>query len=184
MTTFNSGIPILIIDVQGFRYKKKEFILKELAAVCVNTSEYRHYIFKPPYPFCSLSHEEKKQYRWLERNYLSGIQWRDGHSKLSELPQLLHSLCRMVAENNSQHVKCKDVIILCKGTIKKSFLQPYFKWNTVLDLDDLSSLPSLKLSTENKCLQHANYSSSHCALGNVFFIKKCMSENNIKFPLH
>lgn len=183
MVQLSSPDPTLIIDLQGFQYKDSEFIVKELAVVCCNTKQQAHYLFKPPYPFSSLPHDKKTQYRWLERNH-HGLKWSQGYIQLTELPLILQRFCQNAVNNHQrQHsLPLEDVIILCKGRIKKNFLQQFLRWNKIIDLDDfLLCLPSLKSLNIPKCVEHSRFNNCHCALANVYFLHKCIVDLNIRF---
>lgn len=181
MTQISNIVPTLIIDLQGFQYKDNEFIVKELAAVCCNTKRQAHYLFKPPYPFSSLAHDEKTQYRWLEKNHHS-LKWSHGYIQLTELPLILQRLCQNAANNYRHRLLLEDVVILCKGRMKKNFLLPHLRCNRIIDLDDYSPyLPSLKSLNVPKCLEHFQYNNNnHCALANVHFLNKCIVDLEIK----
>ena len=65
----------VVLDLEGFRYKKNAFILKELA---ITTADYSDSLmFLPPVSFNSLVKLEQKAYSWL-KNYLHGIHWDSG----------------------------------------------------------------------------------------------------------
>lgn len=176
----HSEVPILIIDMQGFQYKRRGFILKELAAIYHNTGQQAHYLFKSPYPFLSLTQEEKVHCQWLEKNYHC-LSWRDGYVHLSELSKILQRLCRIAVNTHPQQILSKDVIVVCKGSMKKHFLQPHLKWNKIIDLDDYSnSLPSLRFLNGPRCAEHIEHFPGRCALTNVYFINKLIVDGNIK----
>lgn len=181
MAQLSSTVPTLIIDFQGFQYKDGEFIVKELAAVCSNTKQQAHYIFKPPCPFSSLAHDKKTQYRWLEKNH-HGLKWSQGYIQLIELPLILHRLCQNAVNNYRHRLLLEDVVVLCKGRMKKNFLLQYLTENKIMDLDDyLPFLPSLKSLNIPKCLEHFQYNNvSHCALANAHFLDKCIVDLNRK----
>ena len=54
---------LVVPDVEGFRYKKKVFVVRELA---ISTSNYSDRInFSPPMNFNILVKLEQKTYKWL-----------------------------------------------------------------------------------------------------------------------
>lgn len=181
MIALNGEAATLIIDVQGFQYKHKEFIPKEMAAICSNTNQQAHYLFEPPYSFSSLTRDEKDHYRWLEKNYHGGIRWCDGYIQLSKLTNIFQNLCDRVVKSYSQKILQDDVLLVCKGRMKKEFLQSYLINNKIVDLDDYPySFPCLKSLNMSTCLEHNMYY-SHCALANVQLLSKCilnLSNNN------
>lgn len=168
MTSQNNNAPILIVDLQGFQYNNSDFILKELATMHCNTNQQSHYVFKPPQSFSTLARGEQAQYRWLENHY-HGLRWSNGHTHLSDLPNILSRLCT------------ENVVIVCKGRMKKDFLQHYLPQNKIINLDDCPiRLPSLKLLDVPKCLEHVKEQHNHCALTNVSFLNYCIVNLDIK----
>lgn len=181
MTSLSSEFPTLIVDLQGFQYKENEFTVKELAVVCCNTNQQAHYFFKPPNPFSSLTQGEKNQYRWLQNNYHGGVKWSDGYIQLSDFPIILQRLCQNIVHNYGCNVAPQDVIILCKGRLKKNILQTHLRWNKIIDLDDcFPNIPSLKSLRVPSCMEHIQPSRSHCALANVHYLNKYIVDLNIK----
>ena len=63
----------VVLDLEGFRCRKNNFMVKKLA---ITTSDYSEsLIFLPPVSFNSLSKCEQKTNNWLTNN-LHGIQWK------------------------------------------------------------------------------------------------------------
>lgn len=174
MSMLCNELPILIIDIQGFQYKAGQFIPKEMAALCLHTNQHVHYVFQPPYPFSSLTRREKMHYYWLEENYHGGLKWKDGYIQLSKLTYILQHICEQAAKGHDGKLP-KDVLIICKGAMKKTFLQSCLNGNVVVNLDDHhKTFPSLRTSNTPMCLEHL-YNYGHCALANVYIINKCIS---------
>lgn len=195
----------LVVDIQGFQYGRGgNFIVKELAAVCLQSRRYMHVLFKPPKPFKKLSKREQSQYRWLEGNYLGGIRWSDGYADLNMLPSLLRKMLTSCTTNkkrkNSTDMDTQpidDVYILCKGSEKKTILQSYIDHNdmgiaaSVVDLDDyraylpdIESLHTAEPSDIPTCLFHnCRKECTHCALKNVWYICNILSCYNLRYIL-
>ena len=78
----------VVLDVEGFRYKKNAFVVKELA---ITPSDYSdRLIFLPPVNFNILPKLEQKAYNWLT-NYLHGLHWENGDYLYINLNQILQS---------------------------------------------------------------------------------------------
>ena len=78
----------VVLDVEGFCYKKNAFVVKELA---ITTSDYSdRLIFLPPVNFNILPKLEQKAYNWLT-NYLHGLHWENGDYLYINLNQILQS---------------------------------------------------------------------------------------------
>ena len=65
----------LVIDIEGFRHKSPQFILKEISVRGVNYQD--TILLQPPVKFSSLAEKNKKTYAWLTDN-LDGIAWEPG----------------------------------------------------------------------------------------------------------
>lgn len=199
----------LIVDLQGFQCGRNgDFIVKELAAVCLLSGRHTHILFKPPKPFRKLSRRVQSQCRWLERNYLGGLRWSDGYADLSMLPLLLRKLlisCKTMNKKKENNSSMKDadsdwmdhIYVLCKGSEKKTILQSYLNQNnddtdtdfiaTVINVDDyqayvpdIESFHTLQCSDVPTCLFH-NYQNinTHCALKNVWYLYNILSRYNL-----
>ena len=64
----------VVLDFEGFKYKRNEFVLKELSVCC----DFLDTIYLlPPINFNQLSTDEKKAHTWVTRNF-HGIDWSEG----------------------------------------------------------------------------------------------------------
>lgn len=159
----------IVIDIQGFQLAKGGgFVLKELAAACINTHQISHHLFKPPHSFGHLFNHQKRTSRWLENNYL-GVKWSDGYTDLIELRSILQQIC---CTENTERPR-----VYCKGEMKRCFLQPYLKdYCEIINLENVPSVlvePLRKLSLSPACMFH-NAPNIHCALSNVIYLCKCI----------
>ena len=57
---------IVVIDFEGFRHKKSEFIMKEFSICSNNYSD--TVLFLPPISFNSLSSSESKSHQWVTKH--------------------------------------------------------------------------------------------------------------------
>lgn len=76
---------VIIADIQGFKNKKNEFIIKELALAANGCTQV--FLVKPPYPYTKLTIEERKSVAWIERN--RGIYWSQGYIDFQEFKRII-----------------------------------------------------------------------------------------------
>lgn len=148
----------LFVDVQGFKDCNNQFIVKELAISTQNFTQV--FLIKPPYPYTTLSAEEKKNVRWIERQ--RGIKWGQGHIDYREF----HRIIAPILQNR---------IVIMKGQEKKKWLHELCDNCVLINVEDKGCPNFLKLyemystcSNDFNCFSHNNY----CALKNVICIKK------------
>lgn len=156
----------IIIDMQGFQMGP-QFIPKELSAINADTGlGMSHHIFREPYPIEELDLKQRENVQWLTDCY-HGLSWSGiGHSHLCDMQDILDEVTYNVDK------------ILCKGVMKKAFLEKYV--GTRCEIVDLETeVPSIRrLNLKAACTSH-NYESSHCALTNVFFIYHYLRFNQV-----
>ena len=66
---------IVILDFEGFRYKKTGFIIKELSLCSNNYSD--TILFLPPVSYNSLSASDRRSHKWVTK-FLHGLSWNSG----------------------------------------------------------------------------------------------------------
>lgn len=155
----------IIVDLQGFKNYKNEFIVKEF--VIASLAYTNIFVIKPPYSFSSLTDEEKKHVRWIERN--RGYRWSDGYVDYKEFRRII-----------KPYLKNQKIIV--KGEEKIKWVQELCDHENVIDISD-QGLPNLKTLSElyindnyvSNCLLHKK----NCALKNVLCIKKWCLANKI-----
>lgn len=154
----------VIVDVQGFKNNKNEFIVKELA---IASQEHTHiFLIKPPYPFTTLTAAERKNVFWIEKN--RGYRWSEGYIDYREFHRII-----------KPYLKNKKIIV--KGEEKIKWVQELSKNRSVIDitihgapnLDTLAELYDKDLVLN--CFTHKKI----CALKNVLCIRKWCVENKI-----
>lgn len=155
----------IFVDVQGFKDCYNQFIIKELA---LSTKEFTQvYLIKPPYAYNTLSREEKKTVRYLERE--RGITWSEGHIDYREFKRIIIPLI-------------ENKIIIMKGLEKQKWIKELCENCVLVDIEDRGS-PNFMTLYKNYCKNECNFNClSHakfCALKNVICIKKWSLENNI-----
>lgn len=153
----------IFVDLQGFKNFKNEFIVKELAIVSKEWTQV--FLVKPPYPFTTLSSEEKKQTRWLERN--KGIFWSEGFIDHREFKRIIN----LYLEN-------KNIVV--KGFEKVRWLNEVSQNCKIVELGDkgcpnLFTLHNKYKECDLNCVNHKK----QCALKNAMCLKKWYFDNNM-----
>lgn len=156
---------ILVVDVQGFKNNRNEFILKEFAFCALDCTQV--FLIKPPYTFSKLTDEEKRIITWVESNY--GIYWNQGHIDYREFRRIVKPIL-----NNK--------LVLVKGNEKTKWIRELSTQCQILDIES-KGCPNLNILKSQYTINCNNYNCfSHkklCALSNVICIKKWCDENNI-----
>ena len=112
----------VVIDFEGFKYQKRNFIIKELAVY----GEYQDTIyFLPPQSFSSLSKSEQVCYQWITKN-LHGLNWESGNYPYEKLKSIFESISLRYPLSE----------FYAKGKEKSDFLSSLLK-RPVINLDDL-----------------------------------------------
>lgn len=155
----------IIVDVQGFKNEKNDFIPKEIAILWNKQVFVMH--IKSPFPFYCLTKKERIQVTWIEKN--RGIHWNEGYIPYANYQNVIGSFF-------------KNKCIFVKGCEKVIWLREMFNCNCVYNLEEKNCPSLVKLydnyvdSVDNiSCLFHDNI----CALKNVFLLNKWCKENNI-----
>lgn len=153
----------IVVDIQGFRDGKENFIPKEVAIVAVNAPITGHWIIAPPYPFDDLPEKSRKENNWLSRKY-HGIEWYDGETNLERFTLYLREITREVR------------YIYCRGHEKEHYLRRVLSRN-IYNLEGISpafkNLPEIK-ECKQRCSHHGlRFSPTFtCALRNVYKLKR------------
>lgn len=158
----------IIVDLQGFKDFENKFIVKELAIA--HKEHTQTFLIKPPYAFKTLSNEEKKQIRWLEKN--RGLTWSEGYIDYFEFRRVVVPYLR-------------NKKILLKGLEKVKWIQELCQNCDLIELGE-KGCPNFKElyndynnynENENKeinCVHHKKM----CALKNVLCLKMWCNNNN------
>lgn len=153
-----------ILDFQGFKIEKNEFVIKELSIISTDGQFYELHLFQPPCEFDELSENVKKQIVWLEKHY-HGLYWASGLKEYSELKDIIKGM----------NISGK---VYVKGVEKQKFISETLadlpSATTVINLEDLGCP---KLSVLRKELQPTflkscsfNHNSNNCAFVNCHAI--------------
>lgn len=156
---------IYIVDVQGFKDKDNNFIIKELALATENYTQV--YLIKPPFPYSKLTDKERRQVRWIEKNY--GITWREGVIDYIEFKKKAQNFL-------------KSKTILVKGLEKVKWVQELCSDCDVTEIgemgcpnfEELYKMVNLDGKPHFYCIQHVK----RCALKNVMCIRHWYSKCN------
>lgn len=161
----NSKPDIAIVDLQGFKDMKNQFIIKEFAIFINGYTQ--TFLVKPPYSFNYLSKEEKKQVRWLENN--RGVYWSEGYIDYREFKRTIIPYL-----NKSK--------IVAKGTEKIKWIHDLCQNCEIIDMGEngcpnFSKLYDIyaKSPVISNCINH----NKKCALKNVMCIKKWCDDNDV-----
>jgi hypothetical protein len=146
-------MPPYFIDFEAFRYKKNNYIIKELAMLDVNKPLVPlYYVFKNVKPWSALTLEERMQFTFLSK-YIHHLTWCEGTS-------------RFCADCIWYHLKllfpdCESGITYVMGGGEKlKFLQELFpKLRLVQYNITFKSLPMIAPSIQCLHRQHGE----HCA---------------------
>lgn len=149
-----------LIDLQGFKDDRNEFIIKEIAIMNIKNCEYLHWFVKQPYPINKLSPALIRQANYVSKFY-HGIPYNYGNIPFYVIKKKLKEI---ISYN----------LVLVKGSEKRDFLQRIFKKAKIEDLSDIPSLKKLKPRFNN---YYCSFHSSNqlclffsCALNNVYNI--------------
>ena len=149
----------VVLDLEGFRYKKNTFLLKVLA---ITTADYSDsLIFLPPVSFDSLTKLERKAYSWLT-NYLHGLHWDSCDYLYLNLNQIIQSVV----------LRIPRATFYAKGKEKADFLAHYLD-RRVENLDDLGCprVENLHYNRFSNCCKHIPHYNSK----NLSALKKIQS---------
>lgn len=144
-----------VIEFQGFRGNKDEFIIKELVILDLTTNVPHYFLFKPPYNIKHCNEKSACCNRWLTK-YFHSITWNEGIIDYSELEKIMILYCE------------KFKTIFTTGLEKANWISRYCKNTTVVPLQlskefkNVSILP-LCFAVENEKHKHLN-----CALTKVY----------------
>lgn len=154
-----------IVDVQGFKDKENNFIVKEFALA---TEEYTHvFLVKPPFPFSRLTDKERRQVLWIEKQY--GITWSEGFIDYREFKRIV-----------KPYLENKKIIV--KGFEKIKWIKELCSNCSVTDIGE-KGCPKFSILYESFCNHKSKFTCAnhlkHCALKNVICIKKWYIDNNL-----
>lgn len=151
----------LVIDIQGFRDDRGQFIPKEVAVLPINFNKnfVAHFIITPPCPFQELSKPWRTQNNYLTKHH-HRIEWFEGNV----LGKQLHSDLREIVKNADR--------IYARGVDKIKFLEN-ISAREIINLEEWADCPSftnLPASTEH-CYLHVFRDGSVCALNYAYRLK-------------
>lgn len=158
------NINTIVVDLQGFKDIRNKLIVKELA---IATKDYTQtFLIKPPYSFKTLSNDEQKQVRWLERN--RGLTWSEGYIDYREFRRIV-----------VPYLIRKKVLV--KGPEKIIWLRELCQECEIIELGEKGCPNLLKLHNDYyssgmkvwNCVHHKKM----CALKNVMCLKMWCCDN-------
>ena len=151
-----------IVDMQGFKQSRDDYVLKELAILPLKKdSEPLVFLFQEPYKWRRLTDRYKSANAWLERHY-HGLSWKSGEIPYVNIGKILRKCL---------HVASK---VFVRGRIRKEWLKR-FKFNVIYELGYSLTEQSKKIVTI--CINHNGCYKTTCALHNVKLMRKYYFEN-------
>lgn len=150
---------VVVFDVQG--YMTPDFVPKELSIS--NGQRIGHYLFKPPFPYQTLSQNLKRQCSWVLEKY-HGIPWNSGWVDLQNIQQIINEAIQ------------GETVVFCKGSMKKEFMERYTNLQ-VIDLEPNTF--ALHNVVERPLCYHHTLERCHCSLYNIKFICNYLKINNL-----
>lgn len=157
---------VIIIDFQGFKDEKNNFIVKELALGGFFAGKLispTRYLFEAPYNFRHLPRRIQISNQWLTRNF-HGLDWNDGNIRYERLVDIL------LLETE------KYSVIACKGLEKAQFLM-WLLNREVVNLDEMIGRRLCDLPAADVGCYHGN----KCAVENVVRISGWMKKILLMF---
>ena len=149
---------ILIVDFEGFRYKKTGFIIKELSLYYIRTIIIRTILFLPPVSHNSFSVSDRRSHKWATR-FLHGLSCNSGTYPYWFITNFLSPL-KLHFPLGKFYAKGKEKIDSLQTLLQKE----------VLDLETLCPrVEEIKLPIDNiTCALHSFYLTEkrkrkHCA---------------------
>lgn len=147
----------VIADVQGFKDSTNNFIVKEFAFA---TPQYTQtFLIKPPYPYCNLTRDEKKQVNWLEHN--RGYRWSEGYIDYREFRRFIKPYL-------------VNKIVFVKGLEKTKWVKELCNEASVVDIASMGC-PNLETLfakyVSDKVIYNCWSHKKFCALKSVICIK-------------
>lgn len=119
-----------VVEFEAFQDVGNGFIIKELAAVDVESGLSRVVLFKPPFELTCLDQKSRRVAFWLERNR-HGVSWEDGDVDYSELQKTIRDLCTSYS------------CVFTKGAEKARFLRAFHP-----NVKDLTTMNAPKYSDD------------------------------------
>lgn len=162
----------IVVDVQGFKTFKNEFIFKEIA-ICKEDGCINVYMLKPPCPWNDLLPRYKSENSWLIRNY-HGIDWNVGDYDYGILMDIADMLASLRAK------------VYVKGLEKKLWLEKMLSNHESVEVINMENLncPSINKLKEKQaiCSYHTELrgKQTNCAAENVLLLHDWLVKNKTK----
>lgn len=150
----------VIIDIQFVVGNEREYYIKEIAILDLETLKLSNYIFKSKFAYSKLNSLARSQNFYNFKN-INGLRWADGRLKYGEIINLLSAF--------------KEKNIIVRGVEKKKELQKYLPTSNIIDLEMNKSLEICE-DPGVCCKIHENRFNLRCATKNVLKIKQYINE--------
>lgn len=151
-----------ILDLQGFKGPKNQFICKELAVLSLNHHVLNYYLFKTPK---KLQHHSETN-KWITNNHHK-LRFEDGDVEFDRLSSIFDKIGQLSMGGGRIFVKGKEKVQWVRKLCRHQDVN-------VIDLVYLPSLQSTVYTLHSSCLLcHPN-----CALQNVLKIGAYFAKQN------
>lgn len=172
----------LVVDLQGFKDYKNDFIVKEFALA--NNEYTKMFLVKPPFAYSELTPVEKKHVNWIEKN--RGIFWREGFIDMHEFKKVIKPYlqnCEIFVKGSEKIQWVKDICKECNVTNVEEMGCPNLKTLDEINYNNIKSIVSVSgdvwwdhpISKFNdlKCINHRKI----CALKHVILLRNWIEKN-------
>lgn len=142
-----------VIEFQGFRNNRSDFIIKELSIVDVSTGVVNYFVFKPPFAFRCLNRKASKTNDWLSLNF-HHISWNEGFTSYKELHNIMQHYCQQYD------------VIYTTGLEKSQFIKRYASER----VRNITVNPNFQTNFVGLCigLENPVHKTANCALSRAF----------------
>lgn len=156
----------VIVDMQGFntfkKNKNKQFILKEIAVIDIQSGKCESKIFQAPFPWSELDDKSKKNVVWLIKKH-HNLEWYFGDTPYENLNEVVQAI---LGSAKKIYVKGEE-----KVTWLEDILQPLTRSIVNIEKFECPQLKTLKKEV-NLNLDYCNMHIENCAVRNVFILRK------------
>ena len=148
-----------VVDMQGFKQPGNDFVLKELAILCLSdNSEPLVRLFKEPFPWKRLTDMYWEENLWLERHY-HGIPWSSGDFDYT----LIGTIIRETLKDATR--------IIVRNQIIQQWMRKRWSYQQIINLEEWG-YPAKDLPRQvTVCTNHNGEYKATCALHNVKLMK-------------
>ena len=143
------------VDMQGFKQPGNDFVLKELAILCLSdNSEPLVWLFKEPFPWKRLTDKYRKENQWLENNS-HGIPWSSDNVDYTHIDEIIRETLKDATR------------IIVRNQIIQQWMQQHWSYQQIINMEEWG-YPAKDLPRQvTVCTNHNGKYKATCALHNV-----------------